>query len=144
MVEFQWKVWKQILFYTKCLWISYFLQIFTFVGSSVICLSLSEIPIWTHQREFGLLGNFSRSVWTTSLNHERYMWGNTPVRCYFPFKRFILRPSNFQYLLGLFYFPASQTILDPPETVPSGQKGGRNFQECQVSQNPFRLGALIA
>ena len=54
MVEFQWKVWKQILFYTKCLWISYFFQIFTFVGSSVICLSLSEIPIWTHQREFGL------------------------------------------------------------------------------------------
>ncbi len=29
-------------------------QIFTFIGSSVICLSLSEIPIWTHQREFGL------------------------------------------------------------------------------------------
>jgi hypothetical protein len=24
----------------------------TFIGSSVICLSLSEIPIWTHQREF--------------------------------------------------------------------------------------------
>jgi hypothetical protein len=31
-----------------------FFQIFTFIGSSVICLSLSEIPIWTHQREFGL------------------------------------------------------------------------------------------
>jgi hypothetical protein len=30
-----------------------FFQIFTFIGSSVICLSLSEIPIWTHQREFG-------------------------------------------------------------------------------------------
>jgi hypothetical protein len=36
------------------LWISYYFQIFTFIGSSVICLSLSEIPIWTHQREFGL------------------------------------------------------------------------------------------
>ncbi len=54
MAEFQWKVWKHKLFYTKCLWISYFFQIFTFSGSSVICLSLSEIPIWTHQREFGL------------------------------------------------------------------------------------------
>jgi hypothetical protein len=31
-----------------------FFQIFTFIGSSVICLSLSKIPIWTHQREFGL------------------------------------------------------------------------------------------
>ena len=30
-----------------------FFQIFTFIGSSIICLSLSEIPIWTHQREFG-------------------------------------------------------------------------------------------
>ena len=42
--------------------ISNFFQIFTFIGSSVICLSLSEIPIWTHQREFGLksrgLGDF--------------------------------------------------------------------------------------
>jgi hypothetical protein len=36
------------------LWISNFFQIFTLIGSSVICLSLSEIPIWTHQREFGL------------------------------------------------------------------------------------------
>jgi hypothetical protein len=36
------------------LWISYFFQIFTFIGSSVIYLSLSEIPIWTHQRQFGL------------------------------------------------------------------------------------------
>jgi hypothetical protein len=31
-----------------------FFQIFTFIGSSVICLSLSEIPICTHQRQFGL------------------------------------------------------------------------------------------
>ncbi len=31
-----------------------FFQIFTFIGSSVICLSLSEISIWTHQRQFGL------------------------------------------------------------------------------------------
>ena len=31
-------------------------MLFTFIGSSVICLSLSEIPIWTHQREFGLTG----------------------------------------------------------------------------------------
>ncbi len=54
MAEFQWKVWKHKLFYTECLWISYFFQIFTFIGSSLICLSLSEIPIWTHQREFGL------------------------------------------------------------------------------------------
>ncbi len=30
-----------------------FFQIFTFIGSSVIYLSLSEIPIWTHQRQFG-------------------------------------------------------------------------------------------
>jgi hypothetical protein len=36
------------------LWISYFFQIFTLIGSSVICLSLSKIPLWTHQREFGL------------------------------------------------------------------------------------------
>jgi hypothetical protein len=42
------------LFYTKCFWISYFFQIFTFIGSSVICFSLSEIPKWTHQREFRL------------------------------------------------------------------------------------------
>ncbi len=27
-------------------------QIFNFIGSSVIYLSLSEIPIWTHQRQF--------------------------------------------------------------------------------------------
>ena len=38
------KVWKHKLFYTKFLWISYFFQIFTFIGSSVIYLSLSEIP----------------------------------------------------------------------------------------------------
>ena len=36
------------------MWIINFFQIFTFIGYSVICLSLSEIPIWTHQREFGL------------------------------------------------------------------------------------------
>ncbi len=54
MAEFPQKVKKRKLFYTKCLWISNFFQIFTFIGSSVICLSLSEIPIWTHQREFGL------------------------------------------------------------------------------------------
>ncbi len=29
-------------------------QILNFIGSSVIYLSLSEIPIWTHQRQFGL------------------------------------------------------------------------------------------
>jgi hypothetical protein len=34
--------------------ISYFFQIFNFTGSSVIYLSLSEIPKWTHQRQFGL------------------------------------------------------------------------------------------
>jgi hypothetical protein len=28
-----------------------FLQIFNFIGSSVIYLSLSEIPIWTHHAE---------------------------------------------------------------------------------------------
>ncbi len=33
---------------------SNFFQIFNFIGSSVIYLSLSEIPIWTHQRHFGL------------------------------------------------------------------------------------------
>ncbi len=54
VAEFQWKVWKHKLFYTKCLWISYFFQIFYFIGSSVIYLSLSKIPIWTHQRQFGL------------------------------------------------------------------------------------------
>ncbi len=42
------------IIHTKCLWISNFFQIFTFIGSLVIGLSLSEIPIWTHQREFGL------------------------------------------------------------------------------------------
>ncbi len=31
-----------------------FFQIFNFIGSSVITLSLSEIPIWTHQRQLGL------------------------------------------------------------------------------------------
>ncbi len=55
MAEFQWKVWKHKLFYTKCLWISNFFLIFTFIGSSVIYLSLSKIPIWTHQRQFGLI-----------------------------------------------------------------------------------------
>ncbi len=50
------KVWKDKLFYSKCLWISYFFQIFNFIGSSVIFLSRSEIPIWTHQRQFGLRG----------------------------------------------------------------------------------------
>jgi hypothetical protein len=44
----------QIILHTKCLWISYFFQIFNFIGSSVIYLSMSEIPIWTHQRQFGL------------------------------------------------------------------------------------------
>jgi hypothetical protein len=43
------------------LWISnFFSQIFTFIGSSVIYLSLSEIPIWTHQRQFGLICHLSR------------------------------------------------------------------------------------
>ncbi len=32
----------------------FFSQIFNFIGSSVIYLSLSEIPIWTHQSQFGL------------------------------------------------------------------------------------------
>jgi hypothetical protein len=36
-----------------------FFQIFTFIGSSVICLSLSKIPIWTHQRQFGLIYTWS-------------------------------------------------------------------------------------
>jgi hypothetical protein len=27
---------------------------FNFIGSSVIYLSLRELPIWTHQRQFGL------------------------------------------------------------------------------------------
>ncbi len=30
---------------------------FNFIGSSVVYLSLSEIPIWTHQRQFGLNGD---------------------------------------------------------------------------------------
>jgi hypothetical protein len=54
VAEFQWKVRKHKLFYTKCLWIIYFFQIFYFIGSSVIYLSLSKIPIWTHQRQSGL------------------------------------------------------------------------------------------
>jgi hypothetical protein len=29
-------------------------SIFNFIGSSVIYLSLSEIPIWSHQRQFGI------------------------------------------------------------------------------------------
>jgi hypothetical protein len=41
----------------QCLWVSYFFQIFNFIGSSVIFLSLSEIPIWTDQRQFGLKRN---------------------------------------------------------------------------------------
>jgi hypothetical protein len=32
-----------------------FFQIFNFIGSSVIYLSLSEISIWTHQRQFKLI-----------------------------------------------------------------------------------------
>ncbi len=55
MAEFQWKVWKDKLFFSKCLWISYFFLNFYLHWFSVICLSLSEIPIWTHQREFGLI-----------------------------------------------------------------------------------------
>jgi hypothetical protein len=31
-----------------------FFHIFNFIGSSVIYLSLSEIPIWNHQWQFGL------------------------------------------------------------------------------------------
>jgi hypothetical protein len=42
------------VFYTNCLWIRIFFQIFIFIGTSVIYLSLSEIPIWTHQMQFGL------------------------------------------------------------------------------------------
>jgi hypothetical protein len=53
MAEFQWKVWKDKLFYEECLWISFF-QIFNFSGFSVIYLSLTEIPIWTHQRQYGM------------------------------------------------------------------------------------------
>ncbi len=56
MAEFQWLVRKHKLFYSKCLWISYFFfpQIFNFIGSSVIYLFLGEIPIRTHQQQFGL------------------------------------------------------------------------------------------
>jgi hypothetical protein len=50
MAEFQWKAWKNKLFYNQCLWI-----IFNFIGYSVIYLALSEIPIWSHQRQFGLI-----------------------------------------------------------------------------------------
>jgi hypothetical protein len=42
---------KDKLFYSICLWISYFY------------LSLSEIPNWTHQRQFGL-------VWLVSKFHK--------------------------------------------------------------------------
>ncbi len=83
MAEFQWKVWKHKLFYTICLWISYFFQIFTFIGSSVICLSLSEIPIWTHQREFGL--NCGGIVTMASAAHTRpwpkYRITHSQIQC---------------------------------------------------------------
>ncbi len=49
----QWKVWEQKLVYGKCLWISYFFIPICNFGS-VIYLSLSAIPIWTHQRRFVL------------------------------------------------------------------------------------------
>ncbi len=35
---------------------------FTFIGSSVIYLSLSEIPMWTHQRQLGLIYNIFTSL----------------------------------------------------------------------------------
>ncbi len=36
------------------MWINLYFSNFYFIGSSVIYLSLSEITIWTHQRQFGL------------------------------------------------------------------------------------------
>ncbi len=68
MAEFQWKGRKQKIFYRQCLWISYFFQIFNFIGFSVIYLSLSEIPIWTHQRQFGF--NCLSNNWLC--NSKRY------------------------------------------------------------------------
>jgi hypothetical protein len=53
---------KRLLFYSKCFYISFF-QIFNFLGSSVIFLSLSEIPIWTHQRQFGLILSYPSHSW---------------------------------------------------------------------------------
>jgi len=48
-----------------------FFQIFTFIGSSVICHSLSEIPIWTHQREFGLRPKLCIYGWEWPELHKR-------------------------------------------------------------------------
>ncbi len=45
------------------MWISYFFQMFNFSGSSVIYLSLREIPIWTHQRQFGLRFLAENALW---------------------------------------------------------------------------------
>jgi hypothetical protein len=46
---------KDKLFFLQEIIVDWLLfQIFNFIGSSVIYLSLSEIPIWTHQRHFGL------------------------------------------------------------------------------------------
>ena len=61
------KVWKDKLFYSKCWWIIYFCQIFNLFGCIVINLSLSEIPIWTHQRQFGL------KVIITTVTLNRYV-----------------------------------------------------------------------
>jgi hypothetical protein len=50
---FQPKVLKHKLFFSKCLWISKFCQIFNFNDHWVIQLYFSEIPIWTHQWHLG-------------------------------------------------------------------------------------------
>jgi hypothetical protein len=44
---------------------------FNIIGFSVIYLSLSKIPIWTHQRQFGLTENLLAISWWELLRENQ-------------------------------------------------------------------------
>ncbi len=68
---------KTQLFYRKCLWISNFFQIFNFIGSSVIYLSLSEIPIYVDSPEAIRVKYNSANYLHTSLGADLFYESTT-------------------------------------------------------------------
>ena len=94
---------KRPLFYSKCFYISFF-QIFNFLGSSVIFLSLSEIPIWTHQRQFVLRSY--RSI--TVFGMRKYLAHICEVHCRLPI---LLSNQSKNMNTGASFFMSKPSLL---------------------------------
>ena len=86
------------------LWINYFVTHFTFIGSSVIYLSLSEIPIWTHQREFGLRSYQSITVFRM----RKYLAHICEVHCRLPI---LLSNQSKNMNTGASFFMSKPSLL---------------------------------